>query len=130
MTRVNLVKPQELHYKHLVAEFRENPRIFGLVRKAQGRGLTPDTMVTPAVYTLGPGHCRWFYPRLNFLRIRQELLIAEMLWRGYRPAHTDVEELVAGIDDHWFGDWTPDETAVAVSRARLQERLVQMGVTS
>lgn len=130
MTRVNLIPVEDLHHKHLVAEYRENPRVFGLVRAAQARGLTPDRVVAPAVYTLGPGHVKFFYGKLNFLLIRQHLLVAEMLWRGYKPAHTDPDQLAVGIDDHWVGDWTPDEAAVAVSRARLQERLTQMGVTA
>lgn len=38
MTRINLIPPSELHYKHLVAEYRELPRVFGLVRRAQANG--------------------------------------------------------------------------------------------
>jgi deoxyribonuclease (pyrimidine dimer) len=130
VTRVNLVPVEELHHKHLVAEYRENPRVFGLVRAAQARGLTPDRVVAPAVYTLGPGHVKFFYSKLGFLLLRQLELIAEMQNRGYMPGHRDPTSLLIGVDRHWVNDWSPDEAAVAVSRARLQERLVQMGVTS
>lgn len=130
MTRVNLIPVEELHYKHLVAEYRENGRIFGLVRRAQTRGLIPLDIKAPPVYTLGPGHCIFFYDKLKFLLDRQILLVAEMLARGYRPAHTEPESLCVGLDDHWFGDWTPDEASIAVSRARLNQRLVEMGVAA
>jgi len=35
MTRINLIPPEELHYKHLVAEYREITRVPTLARKAQ-----------------------------------------------------------------------------------------------
>lgn len=130
MTRVNLIPVDELYHKHLVAEYRENPRIFGLVRKAQARGVRPDTVDAPSVYTLGPGHVKFFYPRLNFLIDRQNLLIKEMLRRGYAPSNTNVFGLVDGIHGAWFRDWTPTAADVAVSRARITEKLRSMGVIS
>jgi deoxyribonuclease V len=33
MTRINLLPPSELADQHLLAEWRELPRIFGLVKK-------------------------------------------------------------------------------------------------
>lgn len=33
MTRVNVIPVEELHDKHLIAEYREIPRIVNLVRK-------------------------------------------------------------------------------------------------
>lgn len=130
MTRVNLICVTELHHKHLVAEYRENPRIFGLVRRAQARGLTPDTVVAPQSYTMGTGHVKFFYRRLGFILKRQELLIAEMLRRHYRPSNVELLDLAVGIDGHWFGDWSPTEADVAVSRGRLEEKLRSMGVLS
>ncbi|MBP7000765.1 pyrimidine dimer DNA glycosylase/endonuclease V [Amaricoccus sp.] len=41
MTRINVVPPEELSRAHLVAEYRELPRVFGMVRAMIARGLDP-----------------------------------------------------------------------------------------
>jgi len=112
MTRINCVPPEELSGPHLVAEYRELPRVFGLIRKAR-----PGP--APAEYVLGPGHVRFFYDKAGWLLRRQRALIDEMIRRGYRPTHTEPAPLAAGLP---MGDWTPDERAMALNRARLAER--------
>lgn len=123
MTRINCVPPAELTTQHLVAEYRELPRIFGLVRAAIARGERPDDSRNPRDYRLGPGHVRFFYPRLGFLARRQEALVAEMLRRGYSPSFTDPAGLLAGMPAEWCGDWTPSADAMALNRARIAERI-------
>lgn len=123
MTRINCVPPAELTTPHLVAEYRELPRIFGLVRAAIARGERPDDSRNPRDYRLGPGHVRFFYPRLGFLARRQEALVAEMLRRGYSPSFTDPAGLLAGMPAEWCGDWTPSADAMALNRARIAERI-------
>lgn len=58
MTRVNCIPVQELTVKHLVAEYREIPRLFKLARI-----LKPNEFVP--LYTLGAGHCKLFYDKLG-----------------------------------------------------------------
>ena len=99
------------------------PRIFGLVRAAIQRGETPGDPRNPREYRLGAGHVRFFYPRLGWLAERQAGLIAEMLARGYQPSFTDPAGLLDGIPAAWAGPWQPDETAMALNRARIRERL-------
>lgn len=123
MTRINCIPPSELIRQHLVAEYRELPRVFGLVRKAIARGETPQDRRNPKEYTLGKGHVRFFYARLGWLKQRQQMLIAEMQWRGYRPQHTDTSELLDGIPAAWQGDWVPDSAAMKINRERISARL-------
>jgi deoxyribonuclease (pyrimidine dimer) len=124
MTRVNLVPPSELHNKHLVAEYRELPRIFGLVQAAIIRGEKPDDKRNPLTFKLDRGHCRFFYPRLRFLQIRQYSLIEEMLRRGYKVSFRDVPGPdTPGHDHAWWRDYTPTPEALALSRARISERM-------
>jgi len=52
MTRINCVPVETLHQKHLVAEYKELPRTFNLVRKAIQRGEKPDMSGS---YTMGTG---------------------------------------------------------------------------
>jgi hypothetical protein len=103
-----------------VAEYREIPRIFGLVRAAIARGELPNDKRNPTAYTLGTGHCRFFYNKLDFLHVRMRNLAAEMIARGYKPQYLDIT-----IDfdaSAWFGSYVPTEEALAINRARIRER--------
>lgn len=120
MTRINLVPPSELSRQHLIAEYRELPRIFGLVRKAIERGELPNDKRNPTSYTLGTGHCRFFYSRLLWLRTRLADLHSEMFIRGYK-VNFDLPSLV-GIPDAWCGDYIPTEEALKINRDRIRER--------
>lgn len=125
MTRINCIPPAELSPAHLIAEYRELPRIFGLVRAAIARGESPGDPRNPTEYRLGAGHVRFFYPRLGWLLARQIALIAEMRARGYAPGFDDPQSLVLGIGVDWLGDWQPDAPALALNRARIADRLAE-----
>lgn len=126
MTRINCVPPEELHDRHLVAEYHELPRVFGLVKKAISRKLNKDDFISYDTYTFGSGHVKFFYTRLKWLAERQALLIEEMLRRKMRPRHSNFTELFMGIGPEWFGDWSPTEADKKLNRARLGERLEEM----
>lgn len=123
MTRINCIPPSELVGQHLVAEYRELPRIFALVRAAMARGERPDDPRNPLEYRLGAGHVRFFYRRLGYLAKRQADLVAEMKARGYQPTFTDTERLLDGFPPAWCADWQPTAEALAANRARIADRL-------
>lgn len=125
LTRINCVPPSELSDPHLVAEYRELPRIFALVRGAIARGEEPDDRRNPKFYTLGKGHVRFFYSRLGYLAARQAALIAEMQRRGYKPSFLDPNGLLDGIPPEWCNEWEPTPDAVALNRERISERVRQ-----
>lgn len=122
MTRINCVPPAELSGPHLVAEYRELPRTFALALEAQRRGERPDDPRNPRRYVLGTGHVRFFYDKGAFLLARQRSLVDEMLRRGYRPTHADPSSLVEGLGPDRMLDWTPDEAALELNRARIAAR--------
>ncbi len=124
MTRINCIAPSALSRQHLVAEYRELPRIFALVRAAIARGERPDDKRNPKIYTLGRGHVRFFYPRLGYLARRQAALVAEMQSRGYHPTFTETSGLLDGIPPEWCADWHPDEAAIVINQQRIWEREV------
>ncbi|AUX74777.1 MULTISPECIES: pyrimidine dimer DNA glycosylase/endonuclease V [Sinorhizobium] len=123
MTRINCIPPSELSGPHLLAEYRELPRVFALVRAAIARGETPGDPRNPPAYTLGKGHVRFFYSRLSYLAKRQASLIAEMQRRGYRPTYREAEDLLSGFPSEWCNDWNPTSEAMTVNRERIRERL-------
>lgn len=123
VTRINCIPPHELSGQHLVAEYRELPRVFALVRAAIARDEMPDDPRNPPQYLLGAGHVRFFYCRLGFLARRQAALVAEMKARGYQPLFVDTDRLLDGFPEAWCQDWEPTEEAIAINRARISLRL-------
>jgi len=122
MTRINCVPPTILTVKHLVAEYRELPRVFGLVRQAQEKGLVVSDIDIPSNYVLGKGHVKFFYNKLLYLLDRQISLINEMKSRGYNPFHDKPDGLIEGLDRMWLNNWLPNESDHAINMARLIER--------
>lgn len=120
----------ELNSKHLLAEYRELPRIFGYVRRAQEQGLTPQDLDIPLEYTLGKGHMRFFYPRLLWVLERQLDLITEMRTRGYRTTYSNPHVLVEGLHSHWMGTWRVTPQALALNRRRIADRLAATTIPS
>lgn len=124
MTRINCIPPNELTGQHLVAEYRELPRVFALVRAAIKRGEKPEDPRNPSEYRLGTGHVRFFYSRLGYLAKRQASLVKEMRARGYQPQYDNIIDLLDGIPAEWLQDWTPTPQAIALNKARIKERTV------
>lgn len=120
MTRINCVPPAELHDKHLLAEYRELPRVFKLAYAAYARGEDPATH--PAEYTLGKGHVKFFYTRLGWLRWRFQDLVVEMRARGWQPAYPDVPSVADALPASWWAFWEPCERALAINRQRIADR--------
>lgn len=119
MTRINCVPVEELSRQHLIAEYRELPRVFNLARKAYER----QAITAAQTYTLGKGHLLFFYTRLGYLAKRHEELVAEMQRRGYKPTFTTALTLAhADIPAALWGDWTPTPEALGLNRQRIAER--------
>ena len=120
MTRINCVPVQELSGPHLVAEYRELPRVFALARKAATR---QSFTQPPPAYTLGKGHLLFFYTRLTYLTRRHAELVQEMKRRGYRPAFEGVQrEQFPDLPGNFWQDWTPSEEALRINRERIAQR--------
>ena len=127
MTRINVVEPRELTNKHLIGEIHEITRIYGLVRKAQDRGINKynfrDRINQPTEYTMGAGHVYFFYDKLGFITERYYALNREAVKRNFNVNPIDKEQLVSGIQQWWFGDYTPTQEALEINRNRISERL-------
>jgi len=120
MTRINVVPPSELCRQHLVAEYRELPRIFTLARNALDRGEKPDDKRNPVSYTLGTGHCRFFYSRLGWLHDRHQQLVNEMLNRGYQPT---IFLDPVDMPSNWMKPWKPSAADLDINRQRILARM-------
>ena len=119
MTRINCIPVDELSGPHLVAEYRELPRVFALAQKAADRG----NISQPKTYTLGKGHLLFFYTRLGYLAKRHTELIDEMRARGYKPTFSGLRrEDFPNLPDVCWNDWEPTAEAMAINRARIKAR--------
>jgi deoxyribonuclease (pyrimidine dimer) len=114
MTRINCVEPSWLTDQHLVAEYRELPRVFALARPLKARERV-DT------YRMGRGHVLFFYGLTAWLAARQALLIAECLDRGFDIQHQQTPAVIPGLD----GDWEPDVSDQRTNLVRLCSKLEQ-----
>lgn len=119
MTRINCVPVQELCDQHLIAEYRELPRVFSLSKQCAG---------IPSSYRMGTGHVKFFYDKLMYLYKRQKNIVQEMLDRGFNPTHTDLQYLLITGDypNTRWQDWEPDQAALNANRARLAIRMQGM----
>lgn len=123
MTRINLVPVETLTGPHLIAEWRELPRVFKLAYNAHTSGR--DWWANrPDEYVMGTGHVTFFYDKLEFLAWRHEKLTMEMLRRGYKPS------TVGNLKDLWrehipaqyWNSYFPTAEAIQISQQRIDER--------
>jgi len=122
MTRINVVPVEELHYSHLVAEYRELPRVFTLARNAQ-RDILGGRKKLPTEWTLGKGHVTFYFDKLKYCSDRYEQLTKEMQNRNYNPKPIATESLLEGIDIKLIKDYIPTKEALEENRKRISLRL-------
>lgn len=123
MTRINCVPVEELTDKHLGAEYRELPRLFGQIAKAIERGETPNDPRNPTEYKLGKGHTRFFYNKAGYLVLRYYELVKECNKRGRNVNFPDVPDFAFSLPGEWSNLWKPTPEALELNRQRIKERL-------
>lgn len=119
MTRINLVPVWELADQHLIAEWRELPRVFGLVKKKLDE---KKPIIISKNYTMGTGHVRFFYDKLLFLQKRHQSLVKEVQKRGFRITLTEKISLKP-FPKEYCQDFIPSEQDLEISQQRILEKL-------
>jgi len=118
MTRINCgVSPEKLTNVHLLAELRELPRIPNMIKN--GRYSLENK---PVEFTLGTGHVKFFYDKLEYLRKRYENLYGEGIKRGLNIKY--LEGLFSDLPEKLMNDYceTPKDTSLIVER--IKERIL------
>ena len=121
MTRINVVPVAELTDKHLLAEYRELPRIFGASKKWHERGGRVRDL--PTTYRLGKGHVLFFYYKLQYCFARQRALVAECKRRGFNVQHEPSRDLIDWAPHYLLGNYMPTRAALRINRERIATRL-------
>lgn len=83
MTRINVIPVYELADQHLMAEYRELPRVLKQKINIDGASST---------YILGKGHVKWAAAHLGFIYNRYYELIQEMKYRGFNTSFDSIEK--------------------------------------
>jgi len=125
MTRVNLVRVEDLADQHLFAEWRELKMIPSRVKRNLRDGVPMFDI--PKEYTLSSGHVRFFYDKFDWLYERHVSLTNELINRNF--------ELSEYISYHHFIDtipiklaasfWLPTTKEIKINIDRISERLNQ-----
>jgi hypothetical protein len=117
MTRINVaIEPIELTTKHLVAEHREIKRIPNCVSKGKY-----SMKGQPPIFTLGTGHVKFFYDKLNYLKNRYESLYAECIKRGINVQY--YGGAWDNVPKELMGDYSPTQRDRELLLERINERL-------
>ena len=125
MTRINLVDPSHLTDKHLMAEYRELPRIFTAVLKLQEQGKTPSDVDIPERYVLGKGHVKFFYNKISWLHHRFNTLVYELNKRNFNLDSELFSSIIDGafrIGDNWRTGYKPSPEEIYLNMARICKR--------
>jgi hypothetical protein len=116
MTRINVIPPSELCNKHLIAEYRELPRVFRLARV--------DANI-PEEYVLGTGHVTFFYDKLGFLSKRAKDIFDECKVRGFNVTFNPETLWDVCPYKELYNDWTPTEDAIKLNKERIAQRITE-----
>ena len=122
MTRINTIDPRLLLDQHLIAEWRELPRIPNeLIKHPQRLKLE----LIPSKYTLGKGHVTFFRNKLLWLSKRHKLLCKELDKRGINrdpSIGVNLSELPTVLKMFACNDWEPNKEDHYINIERLFER--------
>lgn len=115
MTRINVVPVEELCDQHLLAEWRELPRMRGFAEKT-----VIEEKNIPLTYRLGEGHMAFFLNKADFLEERHAQLTKELLKRGF-----NLMIKLEFIMSLRFKPvkYIPTEEDLQLNRARITERM-------
>jgi len=109
VTRINVgIQPSELCDQHLVAEYRELPRLWNLQLKS----------LPPIQFKLGTGHVLWCAQYQGMLADRYVALVAEMRARGFSVSYPEPPS--GKINGR-----RPSKAAIQAARPIVLERLRQ-----
>ena len=132
MTRINLVEPSQLTDKHLMAEYRELPRIFTAVKKRVEANTWDGFILSgeiPDKYVLGEGHVKFFYNKLRWLLSRYCNLHFELTSNRlfnldkdkYYAVKCDAMHLICRLTKDMV-DYSPTPEEVYLNMQRITDR--------
>ena len=108
MTRINVIPVHELADQHLMAEYRELPRVLKQKINIDEASHT---------YLLGKGHVKWAASHLGFIYNRYYELVSEMKYRGFNTSFDHIER--PKIEN----PYNVTDTDIQINRERILDRI-------
>lgn len=128
MTRINLVNPDLLTARHLVAEYKELTQIIFPMQRTASKG-SLHTVEIPEKYCLNGGHVKFFYDKGYYLEKRFRDLYDNMRHRDIKTDPENfkmrLEKIQTSFPSIWYNDYEPDEEAYQLVINRMKERILQ-----
>ena len=113
MTRINCgIPPKKLSNKHLIAEHREIKRIPNTIRS--GKAVVKNI---PEKFTLGTGHVKFFYDKLEYLYIRYNQIYEECISRGFNVQY--YGDSWADVPQHLYNNYNPTKEDIQIIEERI-----------
>ncbi|MFV0626898.1 MAG: pyrimidine dimer DNA glycosylase/endonuclease V [Alphaproteobacteria bacterium] len=122
MTRINLVPVEEISDQHLMAEYRELPRIVNGVIDGK---LKIENI--PTEFCLGKGHVKFFVNKIHYLVNRYHEIYQELKFRSYNLTLTAnaLQKKVFESDYDFEVEYIFTKKDIEVSKKRLIEKVSQ-----
>lgn len=109
MTRINVIPVEELSDQHLIAEYRELPRVL-----KQNININD----APETYKLGTGHVKWAKRHTKYVETRFFQLVKEMQYRGFQTKFTNIDNI------HNDGiNYQVTKSDIQINKLRIIEKL-------
>ena len=124
MTRINLVRPDQLSDQHLLAEYRELPRIVNdWSHRSTDKSFYKDI---PIKYVLGTGHVKFFRNKIKFLVNRHKDIVKECLKRNFKIAKRNelISMSLIELDTRQI-EYTPSKEEIETSKERINLKIQQ-----
>lgn len=120
MTRINLIPPSDLTDQHLIAEYRELPRIFALVRNRLKKNKEIKAWIQ---YKMWQWHVIFFYDKLWFLEKRYNEIVKECQKRSFNISFKELD--ISDIPEKFRWDYFPTQQDIQISLNRINKKLEQ-----
>ena len=118
MVRINLINPEYLTDQHLIAEYRELPRIFTLTLNHSNLDNIPKE------FTLNKGHMNFFKNKLSYLKIRHFEIYSEMIKRGFNPKfYLDIKPYSELEINKYFNNYKPTKDSIIIIKERILSKI-------
>lgn len=126
MTRINLIDVSIMTDQHLLAEYRELPRIVNDWKKRYSD--IKFYKAIPNKFCLGQGHVKFFRNKIQFLIQRYGLIVGELLKRNFAVKQTSIVDNeishLLSIDVNQI-TWKPSNEDIEISQQRITEKIKQ-----
>ncbi len=125
MTRINLIHPEYLTNRHLVAEYTEIRHVpQALLRSSKSKMF--NVLTFPEEFTLNKGHVRFFYPYGKYMEDRFYKIQKELIKRGFNLSPDKmIYDVTPWASLNLMGDWKPSTRDLKIVCDRIMFRISQ-----